>query len=119
MPRRPLGQLEAEVLAALAATGSGTTAELLPRISGGPAYTTINTVLFRLHNKGFVTRERDGRQYRYRLAVNESRLVADRMHGHLRRAGDCSGVLSQFVAALSPEEAAELRRILERRGKPA
>jgi predicted transcriptional regulator len=51
--------------------------------------------------------------------VNESRLVADRMHGHLRRAGDCSGVLSQFVAALSPEEAAELRRILERRGKPA
>jgi len=115
--RRPLGQLEAEVLAAVSAGGPITTAELLSRIPGDPAYTTINTILFRLHDKGLVARERDGRQYRYRLAVDEARLVADRMHDHLRYASDSSSVLSQFVEVLSSEEVAELRQILEHRGK--
>ncbi|MEO3782609.1 BlaI/MecI/CopY family transcriptional regulator [Actinocorallia sp. B10E7] len=117
MSRRPLGQLEAEVLAAVSVSGPATTAELLSRIPGDPAYTTINTILFRLHDKGLVTRERDGRQYRYRLAVDEARLVADKMHDHLRYASDSSSVLSQFVDALSPEEVDELRQILEHRGK--
>ncbi|ROO89029.1 CopY family transcriptional repressor [Actinocorallia herbida] len=115
MQRRQLGQLEAEVLAALSETPDRalSTAELQARIPGDPAYTTINTVLFRLHDKGLVTRERDGRSFRYRIAVDEARLVAGRMHDHLRYASDSFNVLSQFVKTLSPAEEEALRRILE------
>ena len=112
MPRRPLGQLEAEVLAAVAVAGPIGAAEVAARISGGPAYTTINTILFRLLDKGLVTRVREGRQFLYRAAVDEARLVADRMHDHLRHASDATSVLSRFVQTLTEEEERELRRIL-------
>lgn len=117
MVRRQLGQLEAEVLAALAAAdGHLSPAEIRARLDGEPAYTTVNTVLFRLYDKRLVTRERKGRHFTYRLAVDESRLVADRMHDHLRYASDPSGVLSRFVQTLSSEEERLLRSILGRDG---
>ena len=117
LSRRPLGQLEAEVLAVVAVGGPISAADVVTRISGDPAYTTINTILFRLHEKNLVTRVREGRQFLYRVAVDEARLVADRMHDHLRHASDSTSVLSRFVQALSPEEERELRRILERGGE--
>ncbi|MFF5262406.1 BlaI/MecI/CopY family transcriptional regulator [Actinomadura viridis] len=115
MSRRPLGQLEAEVLAALAAAdGPVSTADLRARIPGDPAYTTVNTILFRLHAKDLVTRSRAGRHYLYELAVDESRLVADRMRDHLRHASDPPGVLSRFVQDLTADEEHALREILHR-----
>jgi predicted transcriptional regulator len=115
LPRRPLGQLEAEVLAALAgAGGSASTAELVERLDGDPAYTTVNTILHRLHEKRLVSRVRAGRHYRYRLIVDESALVAGRMHEHLRHANDPGTVLNQFARSLSVEEARKLREFLDR-----
>ncbi|TDC56428.1 BlaI/MecI/CopY family transcriptional regulator [Actinomadura sp. KC345] len=115
MARRPMGRLEAEVLAALAgADDAMSTAELRDRVPGDPAYTTVNTILFRLHAKRLVTREREGRLYRYRLAVDESRLVADRMRDHLRHASDPSSVLSRFVQTLTSDEERALRAVLDR-----
>nr|WP_279433664.1 BlaI/MecI/CopY family transcriptional regulator [Actinomadura sp. KC345] len=112
-----MGQLEAEVLAALAALGGAArTAELVARLDGEPAYTTVNTVLHRLHEKGFVSRARVGRHYLYRLAVDESELVADRMHEHLRHANDPVNVLNRFVRTLSSEEARHLREMLKGSG---
>ena len=117
MGRRPLGRLEAEVLAALAGVdGAVSTAELRDRIPGDPAYTTVNTILFRLYAKDLVTREREGRYYRYRLAVDESSLVADRMRDHLRHASDPFSVLSRFVQTLTSDEEETLRMILGRPG---
>ncbi|GAA1553894.1 BlaI/MecI/CopY family transcriptional regulator [Actinomadura kijaniata] len=114
MPRRQLGQLEAEVLAALAAAdGFVTTARLRDRLSGDPAYTTVNTILFRLHDKGLVVRERSGRRFRYRLVVDESKLVAGRMRDQLRVASDPAGVLAQFVRTLNADETAALRELLD------
>ncbi|OLT23258.1 CopY family transcriptional regulator [Actinomadura sp. CNU-125] len=119
MTRRPLGRLEAEVLAALAAAdGPVSTAELRDRIPGDPAYTTVNTILFRLHAKHMVTRARAGRHYRYRLAVDESRLVADRMRDHLRHANDPSSVLGRFVQDLTPDEERALRDVLAEPRRP-
>ncbi|GAA2103516.1 BlaI/MecI/CopY family transcriptional regulator [Actinomadura alba] len=110
-----MGQLEAEVLAALAAAdGPISTAGLRDRIPGDPAYTTINTILFRLHAKHLVTRERHGRHFLYRLAVDESRLVADRMRDHLRHASDPSSVLSRFVQNLTTDEEDALRAVLDK-----
>ncbi|MFC5754410.1 BlaI/MecI/CopY family transcriptional regulator [Actinomadura rugatobispora] len=115
MTRRQLGQLEAEVLAALAAAVDPVSAaELREQIPGEPAYTTINTILFRLHAKRLVTRERQGRHYLYRLAVDQSRLVADRMRDHLRHASDLSSVLSRFVQNLTAEEEEALRAVLDK-----
>lgn len=118
LSRRPLGQLEAEVLAALAGLGgSARTAEIVERLEGNPAYTTVNTILHRLHEKKLVSRIRAGRHYRYRLAVDESELVAGRMHDHLRHASDPGSVLNQFVRTLSSEEARQLRESLENPGE--
>lgn len=117
LPRRPLGQLEAEVLAAVALAGPVSAADVAARVSGGPAHTTVNTILFRLLDKGLVTRVREGRQFLYRAAVDEARLVADRMHEHLRHASDATSVLSRFVQTLSSEEERELRRILAGGGR--
>ncbi|WP_051061775.1 BlaI/MecI/CopY family transcriptional regulator [Nocardiopsis chromatogenes] len=113
MSRRRLGQLEAEVLAVLAETdGFLSTGELRERLDGTPAYTTVNTVLFRLHDKKMVERSQRGRAYVYRLTVDESGLAAERMFDHLRVASDPAGVLNQFVHGLSDEEAAALRAVL-------
>jgi predicted transcriptional regulator len=119
LSRRQLGQLEAEVLAALAASGGLVSArELRARLDGDPAYTTVNTILFRLLDKGLVARVREGRHFTYRLAVDEARLVAGRMHDHLSYASNPSSVLSQFVQTLSAEEARALRDVLEDSGEP-
>ncbi|WP_018653618.1 BlaI/MecI/CopY family transcriptional regulator [Actinomadura flavalba] len=118
MVRRQLGQLEAEILAVLAADEHALApADIRARLAGEPAYTTVNTVLFRLLEKGLVTRDRDGRHFTYRLMVDESRLVADRMREHLRYASDPPGVLTQFVQTLTSEEEAALRAVL-RDGEP-
>lgn len=115
MVRRRLGQLEAEILAVLAGADDFiSTAQLRERLTGDPAYTTVNTVLFRLLDKNLVERRQEGRAYLYRLTVNESELVAERMFDHLRVASDPSSALSQFVEGLHPREAAQLRALLDR-----
>lgn len=102
------------MLAALAALDRPAgAAELRERLAGRPAHTTVNTILSRLCDKRLVARVRDGRQYRYRLAVDEARLVADRMYDHLRFANDARSVLSRFVQSLSPDEEQALRQILD------
>ena len=115
MQRKKLGQLEAEVLAVLAgAQGYLSTGELLERLDGAPAYTTVNTVLFRLLDKKMVERSPRGRAFAYRLVVDESELAAGRMFDHLRVASDPSSVLNQFVHGLSTSEEKALRALLNR-----
>lgn len=42
---------------------------------GGPAYSTVTTILGRLHERGLVGRSRRGREAIYRAAVSEHELV--------------------------------------------
>ncbi|WP_435107109.1 BlaI/MecI/CopY family transcriptional regulator [Nocardiopsis synnemataformans] len=115
MSRRKLGQLEAEVLAVLAgAEGYLSAGELRERLESTPAYTTVNTVLFRLLDKKMVERSQQGRAFFYRLLVDESELAAGRMFDHLRVASDPSNVLNQFVHGLSASEEEALRTLLNR-----
>jgi len=77
------------------------------------AYTTINTILTRLFDKGLVRRARDGRVFRYEPALSEDELAAQRMHTELARTRDRAGALSQFVGTLSKRDARALRAIVE------
>lgn len=117
MGRRPMGALEGEVLAVLSASSETMTPSMVQESLGtAVAYTTVATVLGRLQAKGFVVRQPHARTFRYELAVDESRIVADRMHGDLRRSADRRGVLQRFIGELDPDEAADLRSILDETG---
>ncbi|MGH3743296.1 MAG: BlaI/MecI/CopY family transcriptional regulator [Mycobacteriales bacterium] len=116
MSRRAKGALEAEVLAALwAADGPMTPDEARTAIDGDLAYTTVQTILVRLHEKGAVRRTPHGRGYAYAPVLDESGLVARRMRQLLDGEGDRAGVLSRFVSELRPADEAALRRALRRR----
>jgi predicted transcriptional regulator len=76
---RLLGPLEAACMRALWRRSPATVAEVRDRINARHdpplAYTTVMTVLSRLHEKGHVTRQREGRGYAYTPAFSEDELV--------------------------------------------
>lgn len=111
--RRRTGQLEQSVLAYLWAVDEASTpAEVHAAVAPDLAYTTVMTVLTRLHRKGRVERERAGRAYAYRAVDSEAEHRATLMHDHLDEAPDQRAVLSRFVETLTTDEALELRGLL-------
>ena len=85
------------------------------KLGGRLAYTTVMTILVRLHDKGVVERQRDGRAFAYHPVQSREERAADRMAEVLGHAKDPSSVLSQFVARISDDERAQLRRMLKPR----
>ena len=76
------------------------------------SYSTVVTILTRLHEKGSLSRERDGRAYRYAPVSDEAGLAARRLSQLLDRAPDREAVLSRFVADLSEQDEELLRSLL-------
>ncbi|MFE9922724.1 BlaI/MecI/CopY family transcriptional regulator [Streptomyces sp. NPDC005774] len=112
--RRPAGELEAAVMAALWAAGAPLTpGRVQTGLGSGLARTTVATILTRLHEKGVVSRERQGRGYAYFPVQDAPGLTARRMHTELDRGTDRETVLARFVAQLSPGDERFLRRLLE------
>lgn len=112
----PHGELESLVMDVLwdsadPLTPAGVRDRLQP--SRALAYTTVMTILVRLVDKGLAEREPVGRAYAYRPRQSREAQAAQRMNELLATTDDRSVVLSQFVAALTPEQVAELRRALE------
>jgi len=106
---RGRGELEREVLAAVAAAPAPVSAnDVLRDLDGELAYTTVMTTLARLESKGVLTRQLDGRAYRYALAGDpaevDASLAAHRMRKVLESRPDRAGVLARFVADLSDED---------------
>jgi predicted transcriptional regulator len=116
--RRRAGELEAEALAVLWATDRALTpAQVREQLGGGLAYTTVMTVLTRLHDKGLVAREVRGRGYVYTPVVEQAELTAERMRALLDTGHDRSAVLARFVGALSASDRRALVGLLERAGR--
>lgn len=112
-PRRAAGELEAAALAVLQASNTALTpGQVLDRLGGGLAYTTVVTILSRLHAKGVLTRLRSGRAYSYAPVADEPGLAARRMRGVLDAEADHEAVLARFVSGLSPADEVLLRRVL-------
>ncbi|MFG2045214.1 BlaI/MecI/CopY family transcriptional regulator [Dactylosporangium sp. NPDC048998] len=76
------------------------------------AYTTVMTVLDTLYRKGWLTREPDGRAYRYSPALTRDEYVARTMHDVLVDSGDRLEALTHFVGRMTLDEAAALREAL-------
>jgi predicted transcriptional regulator len=112
--RRPAGELEAEVLAALWTAGEPLTPGRVQAALGVPlARTTVTTILSRLHEKGTVSRIRSGRGYAYAPTEDAPGLTARRMHSELAKDDDRSAVLARFVSQLKDEDEQLLRSLLD------
>jgi predicted transcriptional regulator len=112
-PRRPAGALESEVLRVLVAASSPLTPrEVLGRLSSGLSYSTVVTILTRMHDKGMTARYREGRAFRYAPLTDDAAMAADRMNAALGAGSDRASVLRRFVAALDPGDEDLLRSLL-------
>ena len=115
--RRAAGELEAAVLAVLQAAGSPLSpGEVRDRLSGDLAYTTVVTILSRLHGKGILDRRKAGRVFLYVPVADEPGLAARRMAQMLDAEPDREEVLARFVSGLSGKDEELLRRMLGEAG---
>lgn len=113
-----LGSLQAEILQVLAARGPSTVreiADILPRREVR-AYTTVMTILGKLHAKGIVERRRDGRGYVYtarytpgELRDSMAKYLVDELVGDFGEAA-----LTHFASALDRLDRTRLRKLLRR-----
>lgn len=111
--RRPAGELEAAVMAVLQAAGSPLSpAEVRGRLGGDLAYTTVVTILSRLHAKGVLDRRKAGRAFQYVPVADEPGLAARRLARMLDAEPDREAVLARFVSGLSGKDEKLLRRML-------
>jgi predicted transcriptional regulator len=115
--RRPAGALEAAVLAVLQAAGMALTpGQVQQRLEtshyGRLAYSTVVTILSRLHVKGLAARERTGRAFAY-TPVDEAAFAAGQMYQALSAVTSHDAVLAKFASGLSPRDAQLLRDLLD------
>lgn len=114
--RRAKGTLESEVLGALwAAPQPMTAGEVADELGGQLAYTTVQTILTRLHDKGAVSRELSGRAHAYTPVLDDAGLAAERMRALLDKGGDHAAVLTRFLGSLTPEDEATLAALLDQK----
>ena len=82
------------------------------------AYTTVMTVMDNLHRKGFLSRQMDGRAWRYQPVRSRDEHAADLLYSALDEAGDRNGALMHFIRRMRASEVEAVRRaIAERRPK--
>jgi predicted transcriptional regulator len=113
--RRASGELEAQVMSVLwAADGPLTATQVLDRLPGNLAITTVLTILTRLLDKQQVSRERVGRGYAYLPVRDEATQVAEGMFALLEQGSDRRAVLTRFVSELHAEDERILQDLLRR-----
>lgn len=117
--RRAAGELEAAVLAVLQASGTPLAAgDVREKLADDElayttlAYTTVVTILTRLHAKGVLRRHKQGRAFYYAPVADQPGLAARRMARMLDAEPDREAVLARFVSSLSDEDEQLLRKML-------
>ncbi|WP_311211100.1 MULTISPECIES: BlaI/MecI/CopY family transcriptional regulator [unclassified Aeromicrobium] len=115
---RSLGSLERSVMDVLwGATSPLTVREVQDGLEASGthdlAYTTVMTVLDRLGTKEMVSRERDGRAFRYTAALSREAATTEALNATLDSSGDRTAALLHFARTVDPAEAAALRAALD------
>jgi predicted transcriptional regulator len=117
--RRSPGGLEQEVIATLAAADRPMTpAEVRDALDKDLAYTTVMTVLGRLHEKGILHRKRVGRAYCYAPIRDAAEITARQMQRLLDARDDREAVLARFVGTLSADDERLLAALLNQADRP-
>ena len=78
------------------------------------AYNTVWTVTEILYRKGWLTREKHGRAYRYQPTVSREDYTAGLMGEALEASTDRAATLKRFAEQIGPAEAEQLRKALAR-----
>ncbi len=115
-----LGSLETEVMTSLRDLGEGPARDVRQSLADRGikvAYTTVATILSRLHQKGLVKRRREtcqgGERYVYRAADVEQKYLITLLRSVVAMFGPAGVVhLNEEIAKLKPSEEHELRRRL-------
>jgi len=121
------GELQAQIMAVLWRLEAGTVEQvrgaLPPRYQS--AYTTVQTVLNRLADRGFLGRKRAGQAIVYRPKLTEAQYLSRTIQHTLAAAspGARQAALAQLISGLHDSERADLRRLTDevdaaRKGKP-
>lgn len=72
------------------------------------AYTTVMTVMDKLHKKGLLRRQPSGRAYLYEPVVSQEAHIAQIMQAALAEGGNRTMTLIHFLERLTPDEHATL-----------
>lgn len=115
MRKRGFGDLEATLMDQLWSRESPTTVrEIFDDLvtDRDIAYTTVMTTLDNLHRKGWLTRKRDGKAYRYQAKMTREQYSAQLMREVYEGGGRSDLVLAHFLEQMSPEESMRLRQAL-------
>ncbi len=110
-----LTPLELEIMQVLWDQGACTVAEVQPKLKGDLAYTTVQTMLNVLLKKDKVTREPDGRAFRYRAAVSRTLATGGALKDMVKRMfGGSPEALLMALVDTRQISAEELTRIAGR-----
>ena len=77
------------------------------------AYTTVMTVMDKLHTKGLLKRKPVGRAYVYEAVSSKEAYTADVMRDSLAKSGNRAATLVHFLERLTPDEASALEAALQ------
>ncbi len=119
-----LGPLEGAVMDRIWKRGPLTVRDVVDEVgrSRGLAYTTVMTVMVRLHAKGLLARKREGKTYVYRAAFtreeHRARVSRDLARGLVSQFGDAALVaFSAELDGVDTQHRAALRRLATRKGE--
>ena len=112
--RRGYGDLAQAILDLVGQAGAPVTpAQVRDALGRELAYTTVMTVMARLHDRGLLNRHRVGRAFAYSVVGDPAQVTARRMHRILDVDADRAGVLARFVDGLTGEDEHLLRALLD------
>ncbi|MEV1170102.1 BlaI/MecI/CopY family transcriptional regulator [Nonomuraea sp. NPDC049784] len=122
---RGLGELESTIMEVMwARRRPASVREVLEELQQQRtiAYTTVMTVMDKLHAKGLLKRKPVGRAYIYEPISSKEAYTADLMRAVLAGSGNQAATLVHFLERLTPEEATALQAALQvfpYKGRPA
>ncbi|MBU0638444.1 MAG: BlaI/MecI/CopY family transcriptional regulator [Planctomycetes bacterium] len=121
-----LGAVELEVLKALWVDGPATVREVMNYLhqrGRRQAYTTVQTVLTRLEQKGFVRSDKSGLAYVYRSRISRERISRSRLEKLLSQLYDgAAGPLVMHLVEserLTVDEINKLQELIDRLDSPS
>ena len=94
--KKLLGSLDLEVIECMWQVGEATVQQMMTAINRKRpiAYTTVMTVMGHLVDKGLLTRTKDGKRYRYRVALSRDEFLHETSKGMVRALVDDFGDLA-------------------------